>query len=68
MHWQLESRESAIEFETVDILYSAPLNATDSSPALTTSLEDYILTIQILSFDETPALKTRRRWSHYNLG
>jgi len=52
MHWQLESRESAIEFETVDILYSAPLNATDSSPALTTSLEDYILTIQILSFDD----------------
>tara|TARA_B100000795_G_scaffold253070_1_gene223046 strand:- start:567 stop:1676 length:1110 start_codon:yes stop_codon:yes gene_type:complete len=55
MHWQLELRASAIEFETVDILYSAPLNATDSPPALTTSLEDYVLTVQILSFDDVLA-------------
>jgi len=55
MHWQLESRASAIEFETVDILYSAPLNATVSPPALTTSLEDYVLTVQILSFDDVLA-------------
>lgn len=55
MHRRLELRTSAVKFEAVEILYSAPLNASDSPPALPSSLKDYVLTVQIVSFDDVLA-------------
>ena len=52
MHRQLEGRTSTVKFETFDIQHSSSLSTTGSLPALKTSLEDYVLTTEILSYDD----------------
>ena len=55
LHRQLEVRRKGTHFEKVGLLYSAPLATASPPSTLATSLDDYVLTVQIFSYDDVLA-------------
>ena len=51
MHRDMEARRKVTQFEKVGLLYLGPMAPPSPPAALATSLDDYVLTVQIYSYD-----------------